>query len=187
MLNILTTPPRDDVIELSEAIRFEHQGTDLWTDLLISEIQEKISSSNFSDAFEKLQELNDENPNESAVSDLANSIFIEAVKSTSDVDFIAIFFQHEKWELTSETLRLIDQRMNSLELPGINDGLANHKPLQPDTIDSKTDLISEEISTLLNLEANSPQLSTENIESLLSETQSFRERIMGDIAIHKTN
>lgn len=181
MLDILALNDHHNATGISEAIRFEHQGTPLWFELLEAEIVSLLNSNNYSGAIRKLEEFQHEPSQDRSVDGIANRVFSEISQNANDTDFLAAFFLRDDWPLTEDTLELLSDRMvefQILDQREASDQPATGKREQADepielNLDAALDPPSPESFSTLN--------STE-IRELLDDTQALRSSILSQLS-----
>ena len=181
MLDILAFNGHHNATGISEAIRFEHQGTPLWFELLEAEIVSLLNSNNYSGAIRKLEEFQHEPSQDRSVDGIANRVFAEISQNANDTDFLAAFFLRDDWPLTEDTLELLSDRMVEFQIldqreasnqPAAGEREQADEPIELD-LDAALDPPSPESFSTLN--------STE-IRELLDDTQALRSSILSQLS-----
>ncbi len=103
-------------IELSEAIRFEHRGTEFWSDLTEMEANTGIESGDFHIAISRYNEISRESLDTQRADGLLDKILREAASSASHEDFLALILSNDIQKLTHTTQSLVSDRLQSLGL-----------------------------------------------------------------------
>ena len=181
MLDILALSEHENATDISEAIRFEHQGTPLWFELLEAEILSLLNSKNYSDAISKLVEFRHKSALGNSVEDIANTVFSEISQNANDTDFLAAYFLSDNWPLAEDTLEMLSQRMNEFQI-------INRSEATKQTVTSPRDHVDEAIQ--FNSDATldsspphvSPTLDSAKIHELLDDTQALRSSILSQLS-----
>jgi hypothetical protein len=178
--SILSSPRNsggiDDLVSLSKAIRFEHQETPIWIDVLGAEILISLSVKNYAAAIFGLEELAaDEQGSEKNVG-LSNNIILTMSADASDVDFLAAYFQMDQSVWHARTIETVNARLTSLKLPGIPKAPSDASTAQP----KEEQLRLDDHISLSAVPTNETRviLSRENVRLALNEAQLLKAEIL---------
>jgi hypothetical protein len=177
MLSILDSGGSGNTVRLSEAIRFEHQETPLWSNLLEAEIMFELEIRGFATALEKLTELKMGGTAEADVDRVANHVFMDVAQNANDTDFLASYFQKDQWPLSSDVTGALSTRLATFGLPELV------KPVE----DMPTSFSNRAVETQVppdpetsspNYQPLSTDLDSARIRALITDTQSLRSSVM---------
>ncbi len=176
-------PSNVHLIAASEAVRFEYQNTPNWAALLSAEISTSLALGDFSGALDKLRELTAENMSASDIDREANAVFSAITTDASDTDFLASYFVSQEWPLSPTTAAALEKRFIGFGISELDRDLNNFTALGslPDV--ASTDGATEATHTRDGSASpmSSDQLNSANIRSLLEDTKTLKETILGQM------
>lgn len=180
----LRVPSDINLVGASEAVRFEYQNTSNWAKLLSDEISTSLALRSFSDALDKLRELAAESVSTSDVEREANAVFSAITTDASDTDFLASYFVSQEWPLSPATTAALKSRfigfgISELDLDVNNLTVAETLPDGVRTDDTTANIDTRDGSAS---HMSSSQLNSSNIRSLLEDTKTLKETILGQMS-----
>lgn len=102
------------LIQLSEAVRFEHQHTRLWGELMNAEISTNIAKKNYRQAFNSIEEFMQEGGSNVDIETAIHNLYTSIIEDGSNVDLIAAYFKRDDWRLRKGTLEALLNRAETL-------------------------------------------------------------------------
>lgn len=180
MLEVLSSGQIADAVEISEAIRFEHQETPLWSDLLEAEITTELAARQYPAALQKIDELINGGISPADARRISSQAFLEIAAQADDANFLALYFQREKWPLNSDANDALEERIGTFDLPGISN--SDSSKTQPSS-ETTTERPPNSESRLLSEDAQAADsLNSASIRDLLKDTQDLRSSVLEQLA-----
>jgi hypothetical protein len=180
MIDILSSGEIVEAVKISEAIRFEHKETPLWSELLEGEISAELAAGRYSSALRKIEEMVDEEIPPIDAERISSQAFLEVAAKANNTDFLALYLQKDNWPLNSEANDALALRIATFDLPGIVSSTSNEIPLTNET-PGEGILIDEDVSL-----ADDPQvfdvLNSAAIRDLLTDTQNLRSSVLEQLS-----